>query len=138
MSYALAAEQEDLLLEVLLDPLLSQKRFQDVVNKSTKNFPAPKTLERRQLTNRRGYLLRSPDSLRAAEDAYRQRRQNTVVAAAVAAAAPPPQEQEEEALLGPEPRLLDFEQKMGDEYDLEIPLSWDARYNPGSVSVSKG
>jgi hypothetical protein len=27
---------------------------------------------------------------------------------------------------------------MTDEYDLEIPLSWDLRYNPGSVSLSKG
>jgi hypothetical protein len=27
---------------------------------------------------------------------------------------------------------------MTDKYDLEIPLSWDACYNPGSVSLLKG
>jgi hypothetical protein len=131
---------QDILFEILSDTKLSTKPFSSAL-KCYENVPVPGSIERRQLTNRRAYLLRSPESLKAARRSYRDRQIKKQRAAAAeeeetAAAAEETPTADQETI---QPRSLDFgTMSEQEEYDMEIPLSWDSRFNPGPVSLWKG
>lgn len=138
----LPVEQENLLIEILLNQSLRHKKFSKVLKSQNFQERAPKQhKERQRLANRRNYLLNSPNGFCTAVNAYHSRlafdnRIANIPSEGVL-------EEEQEELL---PSRLRFETNdisdtmspLQDDHDIEIPLSWDPRYNVGSIQLFQG
>ena len=143
----LPLEQEDLLLEILLDKDLQKKKFSTVLRFPQFQDRVPTgSKERIRLTNRRQYLLNSPRGFRLAANAYQHRLVCEKYLIENSALEPTNSAEEEVEQQQALPSIhLTFDNigsnmtsQEQDEYDMVIPLSWDPRYNVGSVQLSKG
>lgn len=139
----LPIDHENVLLEILLDTFLKERKFAEVLNfpRFQDRVPRQKK-ERRKLTNRRQYLLSSPQGFQAAVDAYHRRQSYENIPCDNKATFI----EERVPLSHIQPIQLNFDAidttmshlEQHDECDMEIPINWNPRYNVGAIQLFQG
>lgn len=140
-SRTLPIEQEDALIEILSQDFLRDKRLSEVLRyPKFKGIVPTQYKDRRKFTNRHTYLLNSPEALRSAKAEYNHRKSvgerhidNTDIAHPNIVS---PLRQPSLSVSNNNPIMA--ASRPTDEYDIEVLLSWDPRYNIGAVQLYQG
>jgi hypothetical protein len=135
---SLPIEQEDVLIEILSSDFLRHRKVSEVLKSPKfKDIVPARAKDRKKFTNRRHYLLRSPEALRSATSAYNHRKAfiiNHDICENPIATRSDTSVDNEHSL----PTIMAPHYEPQDDYDIEIPLSWNPRHNIGAIQFYQG